>query len=127
MAASQISKASNLLAEEIKKHNREYKDAPYSKAFSRLTMAILGDMLSQAAVCESWYYCNTVSLAWYQNASHCVYNLSSKLNSSEVIVNLKYEDAQEVLKAVCRNFQSIDNFAAHYDYEKDQCTLFMNV
>lgn len=128
MAASHISKASNLLAKEIQKHNREYKDAPYSKAFSRLTMAILGDMLSQAAVLKSWYYCNKVSLAWYQNAGCCVYRLTSKLNySSEVIVNLKYEDAQSVLKEVCRNFQSTDSFAAHYDYKNDQCTFFMNV
>lgn len=127
MARNQISTASELLAEELKKHKRQYTEDNYMQAFSRLTMAILGDMLSQSAVIESWYYSSSVELSYFNDAEHCAYQLKSKVSSNDVIVKLSYEQAERVFKDVCYMFQSLKDFSAYMKADYQQCTFFMNV
>lgn len=128
LAKPKISSAFKTLVEEIKKNNREFADAPHSKAFTRLTMAILGDMLSQSAILESWYYANTVTLTYFTDAEHCVYHLESSISSNDIIIQMSYDEAQDVLEKVYYGFKSLNEFSAFSDsHGKDKYTFLMNV
>lgn len=133
MAKSQISLASKILAEVIQKRNREEsttktKKDSFSKAYHKLYIGILGDMLSQAACLENWYYTNTVTLSWYKDAEHCVFHIDSKVSSNDIIVTMNFDDASDVLQTVYDQFRTLDNFSASRDSKQaDKCIFFMNV
>ena len=127
VAKSRISSARALFAEEAQKFNQEYPTKPSENTFSKLAMVILGDMLTQAALTDSWYCVTSVSLSYEKTANYCVYQVSSEVNTHDVSVNLTFTEAENVVEDVKLMFLKMDDFCAYHENNSTRWTFMMKV
>lgn len=126
-AKFRISSAYKLLAEEVKKLKREYKEDEFKQAYYKLSMSILGDMLNQSAMLSSWYYTTRVSLSQI-SLNTCSYHLESDVGYNDITVELNYNEASDVLGMLYKQFLSMQDFSGNcIGINKDSYIFMMNI